>query len=161
MEFHGIDQFMRHLQAKFDECERRHEWRVLTGRDHIRGINDSFIFTDQKVYQIKSEEVAPRKVAAVAREVGGPSPDMLDLIKGGAPIPLSVISRSSDAYSVIMFGMQQYSSDIADLLKLEFYQSKQDELFRDLMRNVDVMLERPEYRSSHRRLKESQERYFA
>jgi hypothetical protein len=161
MEFHGIEEFMRYLKAKYDESERKQDWRALTGRDHVRVINDSFIFTDRKVYQIKSEEIAPRKVAAVAREVGGPSPDMLELLKGGAPMPFSVLSRTSDAYSVIMFGMQQYSSDIADLLKIEYYQSKQDALLRDLKRKVDVLLENPEYRSSYRKLREGRDGYFA
>jgi hypothetical protein len=161
MEFHGIDEFMRYLKVKFDESERRQDWRALTGRNHIRSENDTFIFTDEGVYQIKSVEVAPQKMAAVAREVGGPSPDMLELVKGGAPVPLNVVAPSPNAYSVIMFGMQQYSSDIADLFRNEYYSSKQDELHRDLDRRLKVLLERPEHRTSYRKLKESQEGYYA
>jgi len=161
MEFHGIDEFMRYLKGRFDLSERKQDWRVLTGRDHVNSTNDTFIFTDQRVYQIKSVEVAPRTMAAVSREIGGPSPDMLEVIKGGAPVPLSVISRSPDAYSVIMFGMQQYSSDIADLLRLEYYNSKQDELQKELGRRLKVLLERPEYRCAYRNMKEGQEGYFA
>jgi len=161
MEFHGIDEFMRYLKVKFDESERKQEWRALTGRNHVRSENDTFIFTDKGVYQIKSVEVAPQKMAAVAREVGGPSPDMLELIRGGAPVPLNVVASSPNAYSVIMFGMQQYSSDIADLFRNEYYSSKQDDLHRDLDRNLKVLLERPELRTSYIRLKESQEAYYA
>jgi hypothetical protein len=161
MEFHGIDEFMRYLKAKFDESERKQDWRALTGRDHLHSENDTFIFTDQRVYQIKSVEVAPQKMAAVAREVGGPSPDMLELIKGGAPIPLSVVSTSPNAYSVVMFGMQQYSSEIADLFRNEYYPSKQDELHRDLESKLKVIIEKPELKASYRKLKESQEGYFA
>jgi len=161
MEFHGIDEFMRYLKVKFDESERRQDWRALTGRNHVHAENDTFIFTDRKVYQIKSVEVAPQKMTAVATEVGGPSPDMLELVKGGAPMPLHVVSASPNAYSVIMFGLQQYSSEIADTLRNEYYPSKQDELHRDLDRKLKVMLEKPEYKSSYRKLKESQEGYFA
>jgi len=161
MEFHGIDEFMRYLKGRFDLSERKQDWRALTGRDHVNSTNDTFVFADDRVYQIKSVEVAARRMAAVAREVGGPSPDMLELIKGGAPVPLNVISKSRDAYSVVMFGMQQYSSDIADLMRREYYGSKQDGLQNELDRRLKVFLERPEYRSAYRNLKESQEGYFA
>src|SRR5512136_1374948 len=160
MEFHGIDEFMRYLKGKYDISERKHEWRALTGRDHVNSRLDTFIFTDERVYQIRAVEVMPKKMATVASEVGGPSPDMLELIKGGAPIPLSVMSRSSDALSVMMFGMQQYSSDISDLLRREYYHSRQDQLDLDLDRSLKVLLERPEYRSVYRSLRNDQESYF-
>lgn len=161
MEFHGIEEFMRYLKVKFDESERKQDWRALTGRNHVNAENDTFIFTDKSVYQIKSVEVAPKKMVAVASAVGGPSPDMLELVKGGAPIPLNVVSSSPSAYSVIMFGMQQYSSDIADLFRSEYYSSKQDELHGEMDRKLKTLLERPEFKTSYRKLKESQEGYFA
>ena len=117
MEFQGIEEFMRYLKTKYDESERKQEWRALSGRDHVSSSYDTFIFTDQKVYQIKSLELMPQRMVAVANEVGGPSPDMLDLVRGGAPVPLSVISKAKDASAVVMFGMQQYSSDVADVVQ--------------------------------------------
>src|SRR4030065_597378 len=161
MEFHGIDDFMMYLKGRFDLSSRKQDWRALTGRNHVDSTYDTFIFTDQKVFQIKSLEVAPQKMAAVANEVGGPSPDLLEVIKGGSPTPLNVISRSPSAYSVIMFGMQQYSSDISDRLRREYYSSKPDQLERDMQRGLDVLLQRPEYRHAQRSLSESQEGYFA
>ncbi len=161
MEFHGIDEFMRYLKGKYDLSERKQDWRALTGRNHVKGAYDTFVFTDQKVYQIKATEVAPKKMAAVASEVGGPSPDLLEAIKGGSPVPLSVISRSPSAYSVIMFGMQQYSSEISDMLRREYYSSRQDRLEHDLQRSLNVLLERPEYRRAYRELKETQDSHYA
>jgi hypothetical protein len=161
MEFHGIDEFMRYLKVKFDESERKQDWRALSGRDNISGRYDTYVFTDSRVFQIKAVEVVPQKMAAVAKEVGGSSPDLLDLIKGGAPTPLSVVSRSADLSAVIMFGMQQYSSEISDVLRREYYSSKQDSLKAELDRKVEVMLERPDYRRAYRGLKETQEGYFA
>lgn len=161
MEFHGIDEFMRYLKVRFDESERKQDWRALTGRDHVRGVNDTFVFSDSKVYQIKSVEVAQGQMVAVADEVGGQSPDMLELIKGAAQVPLNVVSRSQSAHSVIMFGLQQYSSDAADLFRREYYSSKQDRLNAELDRKLKAMLERPEFRASFRRIKERQEVYFA
>jgi hypothetical protein len=161
MEFHGIDDFMFYLKGRYDLSERKQEWRALTGRNHVKSEYDTFIFTDEKVFQIKAKEVAPKSMAAVATEVGGPSPDLVELIKGGSPVPLNVIARSPSAYSVIMFGMQQYSSDISDLLTREYYSSKQDQLERDMQRGLDVILQRPEYRRAYRSLSESQEGYFA
>jgi hypothetical protein len=161
MEFHGIDEFMVYLKGRYDTSERKQDWRALTGRNHVTSEYDTFIFTDEKVFQIKSVEIAPKKMAAVAREVGGPSPDLLEVIKGGSPTPLNVISRTPSAYSVIMFGMQQYSSDISDLLRREYYASRQDNLDVELERSVKVLLERPEYRTAYRSLRETQEGYFA
>ncbi|MEM0343876.1 MAG: hypothetical protein QXJ32_03970 [Thermoplasmata archaeon] len=161
MEFHGIEEFMRYLKVKFDESERKPDWRALTGRDHVSGVNDTFIFSEAKVYQIKSVEVSPGQMVAVAAEVGDRSPDMLELMDRGARVPLSVVSKSPDAYSVIMFGLQQYSSDAADLLRREYFYSKQDRLDSDLERRLKLMLERPEYRRGYRELRERQEVYFA
>jgi hypothetical protein len=161
MEFHGIEEFMRYLKTKYDESDRRHEWRALSGRDHVTSSYDTFIFSDRKVYQIKSRELAPQKMVAVAEEVGGPSPDMLELVKGGAPVPLSVISKAQDASAVIMFGMQQYSSDVSDVFKREYYGSKQDALKAELDRRVQTVVQRPEFKHSYRSLKEREEGYFA
>lgn len=161
MEFHGIDEFMFYLKGRYDLSERKQDWRALTGRNHLKAEYDTFIFTDEKVFQIKAKEVAPKKMAAVASEVGGPSPDLLDVIRGGSPVPLNVIARSLSAQSVIMFGMQQYSSDISDMLRREYYSSKQDQLERDMRRGLDVLLQRPEYRRAYRSLSESQEGYFS
>jgi hypothetical protein len=161
MEFHGIEEFMRYLKVCFDKSDQREKWRALSGRDHVRSDYDTFIFTDSKVFQIKSSEVAPKNTVAVAREVGSASPDFLEMIRGGAPVPLNVISRAQDASAVIMFGMQQYSSDIADVLRREYYHSRQDDLKAELDRKVGCVIERPEYRSAYKRLREDQESYFS
>ncbi len=161
MEFNGIDEFMLYLKARFDKSERRQDWRALTGRNHVSSDYDTFIFTDEKVFQIRAKEVVPKQMAAVATEVGGPSPDLLELIKGGSPVPLNVMARTPSAYSVIMFGVQQYSSDISDLLRREYYGSKQDQLDRELDRSVKVLLERPELRRAYRSMRQDQDGYFA
>jgi len=161
MEFQGIEEFMRYLKTKYDESERKHEWRALSGRDHVTSSYDTFLFSDQKVYQIKSRELAPQRMVAVANEVGGPSPDMLELVRGGAPVPLSVISKAQDASAVIMFGMQQYSSDVSDVFKREYYGSKQDALKAELDQRVDSLIQRPEYRHAYKNLREREDGYFA
>lgn len=161
MEFRGIDEFMRRLKMRYDLSERKQDWRALTGRDHVSSRYDTFIFTDEKVYQIKAAEVIPGTMVAAAVELGSPSTDLLEVIKGGAPVPLNVVSRLPSAYSIIMFGMQHYSSDISDLLRREYYSSKQDRLESELERNMRALLDRPEYRRAYRSLRESQESYFA
>jgi len=161
MEFHGIDEFMLYLKTQFDRSERKHEWRALTGRDHVTSAYDTFIVTDEKVFQVKAKEFAPKTMASVACEVGDPSPDLLELIRGGAPVPLNVVSRAPSAHSIIMFGMQQYSSEVSDLLRREYYSSRQDRLEGDLDRSLKVLLERPEFRRAYRELRQAQEGYFA
>lgn len=161
MELHGVDQLMRHLKGRYDSSERRHEWRALSGRDHANGKYDTFIFSDDTVYQIRSTEVSPRRMVAVGGEVGSNSPDLFELIKDGSPIPLGVISKAADASAIVMLGMQQYSSDVADILRSEHFHSKQDRLEGELEARLDRLLERPEFRTSYRRLREDQESYFA
>jgi hypothetical protein len=161
MEIHGIEELMRYLKGRYDSSERRHEWRALSGRDHISGRNDTFIFSEDKVYQIRSTEFSPRRMVAVGGEVGSNSPDLFELTKNGSPIPLGVMSKAADASAVIMFGIQQYSSDATDLLRHEHFDSKQDRLDEELETKLDKLLERPEYRTSYRRLREDQESYFA
>ncbi len=161
MEFHGIDEFMVYLKTQFDRSGRRQDWRALTGRDHVTSAYDTFIVTDEKVFQVKAKEFAPGRMASVAREVGDSSPDLLELVKGGASVPLNVISHTPSAQSVIMFGIQQYSSEVSDLLRREYYSSRQDRLESDLDRSLNALLERPEYRRAYRDLRDSQEGYFA
>ena len=161
MELHGIDELMRHLKGRYDSSERKHEWRALSGRDHASGKYDTFIFSEDRVYQIRSAEVSPRRMVAVGSEVGSNSPDLFELTKSGSPIPLGVISKATDASAIIMLGMQQYSSDVADVLRNEHFHSRQDRLEGELEARLDKLLERPEFRTSYRRLREDQDSYFA
>ncbi|MDH3366078.1 MAG: hypothetical protein OEM29_08795 [Thermoplasmata archaeon] len=161
MEFHGIDELMRGLKRQYDSSSRRHEWRALTGRDHVKGVYDTFVFSDEKTYQIKAAEVAPKRVIAVGGEVGTSSTDLAEISRNGSPVPIGIMSRSTDASSIVLFGMQQYSSEIADTLKAEYFQSKQDRLERDLKAQLDRLLERPEFRATYKSLREDQESYFS
>lgn len=161
MDFHGIDEFMHYLKTRYDESERKQEWRALSGRNHVDGNHDTFIFTDSKVYQIKAAEVSRTGKVAVGRELGGSAPDMIELLKGGSPVPLSVVSQVIGAPSVIMFGTQQYSSDIADTFRREYFHDRQDELKAELDRKVGAVVSRPEYRRAYREMRESQDSYFA
>ncbi|MBU1159348.1 MAG: hypothetical protein KKE24_08425 [Candidatus Thermoplasmatota archaeon] len=161
MDVQGIDEFMRYLKAKYDDSERKDEWRALSGRDHVSSNYDTFILTDQKIFQIKSKEISSKDTVAIAREVGGASPDMVEMIQGGAPVPLNVISRAQNASAVIMFGMQQYSSDITDVFRREYYGSKQDDLKAELDHNVKNLLQRPEYKSVYRSMRRDRDSYFA
>jgi hypothetical protein len=161
MEFLGIDELMRYLKRRYDSCDQRHEWRALTGRDHVKGTYDTFLFSDERIYQIKASEIARGRMIAVGGEVGSASPDLAELSKDGSPIPIGMVSRATDASSVLLFGMQQYSSDTADTLKTEYFQSKQERLERDLKAQLDRALKRPEFRATFKSLREDQESYFS
>ena len=161
MEFHGIEELMKRLKGLYDASEHTSEWRALTGRDHVNGVFDTFVFSEDVVYQIKAVEVAPKKMIAVGGEVGSGSVDLAEISQRGSPVPIGVVSRPTDASAIIMFGMQQYSSDVADMLKAEYFQSRQDHLESDLKRRLNTVLKRPEFRASYRRLREDQESYFS
>ena len=161
MEILGVDELMRYLKGRYDASEQKREWRALSGRNHVRGCTDTFVLTDDSVYQIMSKDVSKDKVLAVGREVGSSSPDLVGLAGRGSPIPLGLISRAPDASAVIMFGMQQYSSDTADVLRNEYFGSKQDVLRADLDSKLERLVERPEFRTSYRSLRDDQDAYFA
>ncbi len=161
MEVLGIDQLMRLLKKQYDSSSQRHQWRALTGRDHVKGFYDTFLFSDDTIYQIKAAEIARGSMIAVGGEVGSNSPDLAAASRHGSPVPIGMVSRSADASSVILFGMQQYSSETADLLKLEYFESKQERLERDLNTQLERALERPEFRASSRNLRHDQECYFS
>ncbi|UCE90818.1 MAG: hypothetical protein JSV90_05125 [Methanobacteriota archaeon] len=161
MEIHGVEELMLMLKRRYDASEHRHEWRALSGRDHVTGEYDTFVFSEDKIYQIKAVEISPQNMVGVGSEVGSSSPDLAGVSGRGSPVPLGVVSRKQDASAVVMFGLQQYSSDAALMLKDEFFSSKQDRLEADLKRRLDKLLERPQLRSSYRRMREDQESYFA
>ncbi|UCE45575.1 MAG: hypothetical protein JSU93_01425 [Methanobacteriota archaeon] len=161
MEFLGIEELMRYLKRRYDATERKSEWRALTGRDHVSGVYDTFVFSGDAVHQIKAVEVAPQRMIAVGGEVGSGSPDLAEIVRKGSPVPIGVVSHAPDASSIIMFGMQQYSSDVAYTLRSEYFQSKQDRLDSDLQRRLDIVLKRPEFRTAYRKLREDQESYFS
>lgn len=161
MEIHGVDELMRLLKGRYDLSEQRQEWRALSGRDHVTGEYDTFVFSDDRIYQIKAVEISPKNMVGVGCEVGSASPDLSEVSRLGSAVPLGVVSRGQDASAVIMFGMQQYSSDASQMLKDEYFSSKQDRLESDLKRRLDKLLERPQLRASYRRMREDQESYFA
>ncbi len=161
MEIHGVEELMLLLKGRYDLSERKQMWRALSGRDHVTGEYDTFIFSDDKVYQIRAMEVSPRNMVGVGCEVGSISPDLADLARQGSPVPLGLVSRSRSASAVTMLGMQQYSSDTSWLLKEEYFSSRQDKLEGDLRRRLDSLFERPEFRSSYRHVREAQDSYFA
>lgn len=161
MEILGVEELMRYLKGRYDSSERKREWRALSGRDHVRGSTDTFVLTDDSVYQIMSRDISKDRVLAVGREVGGSSQDLAEMAGRGSPIPLGLISRAPDASAVVMFGMQQYSSDTADILRDEYFGSKQDALRSDLDSKLERLVERPEFRTSYRSLRDDQDRYFA
>ena len=161
LEIHGVDELMRLLKGRYDISKRRQEWRALSGRNHVTGEYDTFVFSDESVYQIRAAEVSPKNMVGVGCDVGPVTPDLAELAMQGSPVPLGLVSRSQQASAIIMFGMQQYSSDVSHLLKEEYFSSKQDRLESDLRARLDRLLERPEFRSSYRRLREDQESYFS
>ena len=161
MEILGVDELMRYLKGRYDTSDRKKEWRALSGRNHVRGSTDTFVLTDDSVYQIMSKDVSKDKTLAVGREVGSCSPDLAELARRGSPIPIGLVSRAPDASAIVMFGMQQYSSDTADILRGEYFGSKQEALRADLDSKLERLVERPEFRKSYRSLRDDQDGYFA
>jgi hypothetical protein len=115
MEIIGVDELMRYLKGRYDASEQKREWRALSGRNHVRGSTDTFVLTDDSVYQIMSKDVSKDKVLAVG----------------------------------------------TDILRNEYFGSKQDVLRTDLDSKLERLVERPEFRTSYRSLRDDQDAYFA
>ena len=62
-------------------------------------------------------------------------------MKNGSPMPFGTVTPLNKKISVIMAGMQMYSSDSSNLLSREHLSSKQAELEQKLKQQVDFMME--------------------
>jgi len=154
----NISSLMGKLKESYDKSKNKSSWRVLQGFN--REYHDTFIGGDNKLWQIKSEEVRPGEFVAVGMKVSKFDDDILKIMKTGSPIPFGSVTPVDKKISVIMAGVQMYSSDSSNLLSKELLSNKQAELEEKLQDQVNSMKENPIFRRKYNEHKDRLRRAY-
>lgn len=158
MTIKSVSSLMGKVKESYDKSKNKKGWRVLSG---VRGeYMDTFIAGDNKLWQIKSEEVKSGEFVAVGMKVSKFDEDLEKIMKNGSPIPLNTITPVDRKISVIMAGTQTFSSDSSGLLCREHLSSKQAQLEQRLKQQVDIMMEDRIFRRSYREHKERMKKAY-
>jgi hypothetical protein len=158
MAIKNVSSLMGNLKQSYDKSKNKSGWRVLSGMN--REYNDTFIAGDNKLWQIKSEEVRPGESIAVGMKVSKFDEDLEKIMKNGSPVPFGTVTPIDAKISVIMAGMQTFSSDSSNLLCKEHVSSKQAELEQKLKQQVDFMMDDASFRRKYKEHKDRLKRAY-
>ncbi len=135
------------LKEAYDKSKNKSSWRVLQGMN--REYYDTFIAGDNNLWQVKSEEVSPGELIAVGMKIARMDGDLEKIMRCGSPVPFGTVTPQHGRPSIIMAGIQTYSSDSSKLLCSEYLSGKQVALEQKLKGQVDKMLDDPAFRKKY------------
>lgn len=158
MAIKSVSSLMGKVKESYDKSKNKQGWRVLSGSN--REYTDTFIAGDNKLWQIKSEEVKSGEFVAVGMKVSKFDEDLEKIMKNGSPVPFGTVTPIDRKISVIMVGMQMYSSDSSSLLCKEHLSNKQAQLEQRLKQQVDHMMEDSVFRRNYREHKDRLRRAY-
>lgn len=147
MAVQSISTLVGDLKEKYDKSKNKSSWRVLQGMD--RDYYNTFIAGDKNLWQIKSEEVTTGEMFAVGMRISRMDEDLEKIMKQGSPVPFGNVTPQRNKPSIVMAGIQTYSSDSSSLLCREFLSSKQAELEHKLKGQVEKMKDDPAFRKKY------------
>ncbi len=143
----SISTLMRDLKASYDKSKDKSSWKVLQGMN--REYYDTFIVGDNNLWQIKSEEVGFGEMLAVGTKISRSDEELEKIMKTGSPVPFGTMTPINRKLSIIMAGVQIYSSESSNLLCREYVSSKQVSLEQKLKAQVDKMTDNPAFRKKY------------
>ncbi len=152
MSVKSIRNLMGEMKESYDKSRDRSGWKVLQGMN--RGYYDAFLAGDNRLWQIKSEEVAPGEMVAVGTMISRPDEDIEKIMRTGSPVPFGTVTPMSRKLSIIMAGVQTYSSESSSLLCREYLSGKQASLEQRLRAQVDKMMDNPAFRKRYSEYKD-------
>ena len=147
----SIRALMGEMKESFDKSDRS-GWKVLQGMN--RGYYDAFLTGDDHLWQIKSEEVGQGEMVAVGTKISRSDEDIEKIMRNGSPVPFGTMTPMNRNLSIIMAGMQTYSSESSSLLCREYLSGKQASLEQKLRSQVDKMMDDPVFRKRYREHKD-------
>jgi len=147
MPIKSISALMGNLKENYDKSKNKPGWRVLSGMN--REYHDTFIGGDKNLWQIKSEEVRAGEFVAVGMKVSRYDEDLEKIMKNGSPVPFGTMTPHKPNISIIMAGVQNYSSDSSNLMCKELLSSKQAALEQKLKLQVNKMMDDPAFRKKY------------
>lgn len=146
------------LKEKYDKSKDRSSWRVLQGmdRDHY----NTFIAGDRNLWQIRSEEVMAGEMVAVGMRISRMDEELEKIMKQGSPVPFGNVTPQRNKPSIVMAGIQTYSSDSSSLLAREFLSGKQAALEEKLKGQVEKMKDDLTFRKKYNEHKDRLRRAY-
>ncbi len=147
MAIKNISDLMGTLKGRYEKSKNKSGWRVLAGMN--REYHDTFIAGDNNLWQIKSEEVKPGELVAVGTKVSRYDEELEKIMKTGSPVPFGTMTPVDRKISIIMAGVQNYSSDSSNLLCREYLSSTQEVLEQKLKQQVSKMMDDPAFRKKY------------
>jgi hypothetical protein len=147
MAIKSVSTLVGSLKEKYDKSKDRSSWRVLQGmdRDHY----NTFIAGDRNLWQIRSEEVTAGEMVAVGMRIARMDEELEKIMKRGSPVPFGNVTPQRNKPSIVMAGIQTYSSDSSSLLCREFLSGKQAALEQKLKGQVEKMKDDPAFRKKY------------
>jgi len=135
------------LKEKYDKSKNKSSWRVLQGmdRDHY----NTFVAGDRNLWQIRAEEVTAGEMVAVGMRISRMDVELEKIMKQGSPVPFGNVTPQQNKPSIVMAGIQTYSSDSSSLLTREFLSGKQAALEEKLKGQVEKMKDDPAFRRKY------------
>jgi len=158
MAIKSVSALVGDLKEKYDKSKNKSSWRVLQGmdRDHY----NTFIAGDRNLWQIRSEEVTAGEMVAVGMRIARMDEELEKIMKQGSPVPFGNVTPQRNKPSIVMAGIQTYSSDSSSLLCREFLSSKQAALENKLKNQVDKMKDDPAFRKKYNEHKDRLRRAY-
>ncbi len=147
MAIKSVSTLVGDLKEKYDKSKNKSSWRVLQGMD--REYYNTFIAGDRNLWQIRSEEVTAGEMVAVGMRIARMDEELEKIMKQGSPVPFGNVTPQRNKPSIVMAGIQTYSSDSSSLLCREFLSSKQAELEEKLKGQVEKMKDDPGFRKKY------------
>jgi hypothetical protein len=147
MAVESISTLVGSLKEKYDKSKDRSSWRVLQGmdKDHY----NTFVAGDRNLWQIRSEEVGAGEIIAVGMRISRMDEELEKIMKQGSPVPFGNVTPQQNKPSIVMAGIQTYSSDSSSLLTREFLSGKQAALEEKLKDQVEKMKDNPVFRKKY------------
>lgn len=140
----SVSSVMEKLKDDYDKSKNKRSWRVLHGmnKEHY----DTFIAGERHIWQIKSEEVGRGENIAVGARISSFDEELEKIMRQGSPVPFGTVTPVRDRFTVIMSGVQNYSSESSNMLCKEMLSSKQAALEQELQEQVERMKEDTAFR---------------
>lgn len=158
MAIQSVSSLMGSIKKKYDKSKDKSEWRVLQGMN--REYYDTFIAGDNNLWQIKSEEVGKGESVAVGKRISRTDEDIGKIMKNGSPVPFGTVTPQTQKVSIIMAGIQMYSSDSSNLLCREYLSGNQAALEQRLKNQIEKMKDDPGFRKKYNEQKDRTRRAY-
>ena len=147
MKVESVSSVMENLKDSYGKSKNKKSWRILQGMN--KDYYDTFIAGDKNLWQIKSEEVGAGQNVAVGAKISSFDEELEKIMKRGSPIPFGMVTPIRDRFSIIMSGVQNFSSESSNMLCKEMLSSKQASLESELQGQIESMKEDTAFRRKY------------